>query len=570
MGTSVQPLGSAHSRGIGPRKRVAWQFVAILCVTLTTCPVTSAADLGAGLRAYNAGDYSAALKEWRPLADRGLAEAQFYLGIMYHNGVGVQRDFRLAMKWYRMAAVQGYPEAQNNLAVMYAKGEGVEVNPVEAAKWHRLAADQGDVMAECSVAEAYREGLGVEIDLKEAMKWYLKAAEAGHAGAQYNVGVMYSNGDGVPPDLNLAVKWYRTAAGQGFAPAQNATGNAYLLGSGVDRDPVEAIKWYRLAAEQGFAESQYYLAVMYGNGDGVSQDFEQALKWHRMAANRGYAAAQSYLGLAYEQGELVPQDYIQAHFWFNLARAMANRDRVARRMTQEQVAAAQALARNWKPSAEGPSASDRLTDNAPRLIATGSGFFISADGDVLTNNHVIEGCGSVTLADGGALQILASDAKNDLALLRSLKKISSVAIFLGVAPRLGETVVTFGFPLSGLLSSSGSVTSGTISSMAGPQDDLRLMQITAPVQPGNSGGPLLDLSGNVVGVIVAKLDALRIATTTGDIPQNVNFAVKTGVVRIFLDTNNVSYKTALSVRKLEVPEVAKRARQFTVAIDCWK
>ncbi len=101
-------------------------------------------------------------------------------------------------------------------------------------------------------------------------------------------------------------------------------------------------------------------------------------------------------------------------------------------------------------------------------------------------------------------------------------------------------MVAVGFPLPGLLASEANVTTGTVSALAGIGNDTRFLQMTAPVQPGNSGGPLLDLEGRVVGVVVSKLDALKVASATGDIPQNVNFAIKAGVVRSFLDASGVA------------------------------
>jgi serine protease Do len=94
---------------------------------------------------------------------------------------------------------------------------------------------------------------------------------------------------------------------------------------------------------------------------------------------------------------------------------------------------------------------------------------------------------------------------------------------------VGESIFVYGFPLTGLLSSSGNFTVGTITSIAGLGDDSRIMQISAPVQPGNSGGPLLDRSGNVVGIIVSKLNALRLAQVTQDMAQNINFAIKASI-----------------------------------------
>ena len=96
------------------------------------------------------------------------------------------------------------------------------------------------------------------------------------------------------------------------------------------------------------------------------------------------------------------------------------------------------------------------------------------------------------------------------------------------------------------------------------------MQVTAPVQPGNSGGPLLDLSGNIVGVVVGKLDAVKLAELTGDIPQNVNFVISAGVAWAFLDAYGVPYETADSDKQLDPAVVVDRARGFTVLIECWK
>ena len=114
------------------------------------------------------------------------------------------------------------------------------------------------------------------------------------------------------------------------------------------------------------------------------------------------------------------------------------------------------------------------------------------------------------------------------------------------------------------------VTTGNVSRLSGLAGDSRLLQISAPVQPGNSGGPLLDASANVIGVVVSKLDALRVAKATGDIPQNVNFALNANVLRAFLDANNIEYADGALVRPLPPTEVASRAARFTVLVECWK
>ncbi len=167
------------------------------------------------------------------------------------------------------------------------------------------------------------------------------------------------------------------------------------------------------------------------------------------------------------------------------------------------------------------------------------------------------------------LAVVATDAGNDLALLSLTLPPSDVARFAaGRGGRPGDSVVVMGFPLRGLLASEPNVTTGTISALSGLRDDTRLLQITAPVQPGNSGAPLIDQSGNVIGVVVAKLDAIAVARSTGDIPQNVNFAIKAGVVRAFLDAHSIDYKIADSTGRLESADIAERGREFTIVVEC--
>ena len=136
------------------------------------------------------------------------------------------------------------------------------------------------------------------------------------------------------------------------------------------------------------------------------------------------------------------------------------------------------------------------------------------------------------------------------------------------ALRLGESVVAFGFPLTGSLSMEGNLTTGNVSALAGLARRSQILQITAPVQPGNSGGPLLDESGNLIGVITAKLDAMAIAKRTGDIPQNVNFAIKTEVVEAFLKSAGVRYEKSVSDRPLQVADIADIAKASAVRIEC--
>jgi serine protease Do len=134
--------------------------------------------------------------------------------------------------------------------------------------------------------------------------------------------------------------------------------------------------------------------------------------------------------------------------------------------------------------------------------------------------------------------------------------------------RLGESVAAFGYPHADVLASSGNFTLGNVTALAGIGDDSRYLQMSTPVQAGNSGGPLLDQNGNLVGIVTAKLNALKIAVASGDLPQNVNFALKASTVANFLDTNRIKYAPGSSTVALKPEDLADQARSMSVFILC--
>jgi S1-C subfamily serine protease len=203
----------------------------------------------------------------------------------------------------------------------------------------------------------------------------------------------------------------------------------------------------------------------------------------------------------------------------------------------------------------------------------GTGFVISASGYVVTNNHLISQCvgdvhGNLTGETASSLRIVSKDETNDLALLQASGDFKKTAIIRAPPVHPGDSVIAIGYPFHGLLTSDFTVTTGIVSSLSGILNDTRFLQISAPVQPGNSGGPLLDTSGHVVGVVSEKLNALKFAKATGEIPENINFAIKTGAMRDFLDNSVVPYQTAESGTELKTAEIASTARAYTMLISC--
>jgi TPR repeat protein len=486
-----------------------------------------------------------------------------------------QGDYAEAMKWSRLAAEQGDADAQSLLGLMYFSGMGVPKNYAEAAKWFRLAAEQGDADAQSLLGLMYRDGKGIPKNAAEATKWFRLAAEQGDAVAQSLLGSLYRAGEGVPQNYVEAVKWTRLAAEQGDADAQVTLGQSYYFGTGVPKNDAEAANWFRPAAEQGDALAQDSLGLLYLRGEGVPKDYVQAHHWVSLAARSGYAGAQIRLGAMYMRGEGVPEDYVQAYVWFNLAAAQGNADAASRRNGLRELLTPAQLAEAQKQSSaemgRGREPERRPPDPSNDVKATGSAFLVSGIGDLVTNAHVVSECRRLTLADGTLLTMLAYEPASDLALLgsASLAGRSALPLRSGKGIRLADSVMVAGFPLTGIVSPDLNVTTGNVSALSGPDGNRALFQITAPVQSGNSGGPILDQAGNLVGVVVSKLDAVFVANLTGDLPQNVNFGISLGTLQTFLDANDVDYTSQPATRELANASIAEAAKSATFQIVCY-
>jgi serine protease Do len=213
---------------------------------------------------------------------------------------------------------------------------------------------------------------------------------------------------------------------------------------------------------------------------------------------------------------------------------------------------------------------DKKPESSP---SSGTGFFV-ADGYVLTNYHVIKSCTrriSVAYPNYKYEDAYSAgtDEINDFALLKTKMPNRGVAGFR-FQPKLGEPVAAYGFPLGQILAPEGNFTLGNVTSIAGLGGDSRHFQISAPIQPGSSGGPVMDASGQIIGIAMSSLDAVKVVNITGQMPQNVNFAISTSIAVNFLTIKDVTPKvTGTRVgEKLEPERLAEAAKQFTVQVSC--
>jgi S1-C subfamily serine protease len=218
------------------------------------------------------------------------------------------------------------------------------------------------------------------------------------------------------------------------------------------------------------------------------------------------------------------------------------------------------------PVVKAPTQNDEIIS-----ASSGSGFAVSSDGYVITNHHVIEGCQKVVVHTKGKelpVTVVTYDPQNDLALLKGDFRPSTVFPLSNNRPELLQDVYVAGFPFGDKFSTSVKVTKGIVSSLTGLGNNFSNIQIDAALQSGNSGGPILDEFGNVVGVAVAKLDAKYMFEKFGIIPENTNFGIKSSVVRSVLDSNSVDSPSA-NRSSISKSQLGKMISNGTYYISCW-
>ena len=544
-----------------------------------------------------------AIEWYTKAAKQGYTFAQNNLGVMYlrlweelefrERKLGrddLETDmilcFEKTFRWFRKAAKHGNPTSQFNLASHAAVC--VKVMPPETPdlnKWsesalfaYRDAASRGYAPAQNELGKIYQFGLlGIDQDSKQALQWYLKAAspdlngtnsdKKGYASAQQNVGTIYLVGDGVQKNSKEAFKWFKMAAAQGNVESQFYLGLLYYNGEAVTKDVKEAFKWFKMAAAQDHPKAQNNLSRMYLEGEEVPENSEMAWRLLFASAQQGCAVAQVNIGQAFEEGvDKIPKDHAEAYYWYTLALKIGidlnqveagniipemskRRESVGSRLSEKQKNEIQKQVDSWDPK---------------RLFSSGTGFHINAN-HILTNAHVVHSADELRIPYH-RVEIIAIDEEVDLALLFDPGGNPDIATFRSYPVGFGEDIAVFGYPLSRVLSYGGNGTSGIVSgltSIIGDSQPDNLFQHTAPVQGGNSGGPVLDFAGSVVGVVVNSLDPDVIQN------QNVNFAIKFEVIEDFLQKNNVTdYKDPIPVlgKEIDLSELYVKAEKFTVPV----
>jgi len=510
------------------------------------------------------------------------------------------------------AANQGSHWAMRSLSDIYSKSD------LEKSKFYiNNAASLGNTAAMDDLGRALWSGRfnnGIPNE-QEAVKWFSMSAAHGSSSAQLYLGYAYWEGRGVQKDSSLALKHW-IAASKHEPRANYLIGRAYIEdANGIPKNPNVGMEFMQKASSRMFPRASQYISNLYLNGDFFIENRSLARANLTSAAIRNDVKAQFSLAEKHYSGIFGPKNIKNSYFWTLIASnwkpdprfynfidmksylsddlqqvqlARQLKIRIEKELSNHDIDHVQQVATNWKAWQDEPaftttnnnrtSVDDNSSTAAPRpkistpthvirpdieITGVGSGFKV-ANNLTVTNNHVINGCNTV-LVNGISATVIKSDKRSDLALLKTNNLPGSVAPIRRSSIRVGENVAAAGFPLRGILSGF-NITQGNVSSLSGMIGNQSNIQITTPVQPGNSGGPLLDSNGDVIGVIVSKL-RWQTVNIIGTLPENINFAVSLNELTRFLSSQPVTFAPT-SNQQLALADIADKAKSFTTVISC--
>ena len=449
------------------------------------------------------------------------------------------------------ALPQQRPESEraNGNAARPAAAPGVAPSQFELTK---AKADGNDPQAQLLLGWMYYNGNGLAQDRGEAFKWWLKAAKQGVGAAQYNVAMMYAAGQGVPQDYAEAASWYRKTAAPMDIRSMYDLGWLFAAGKGVPKSHKQAMAWWSEAEYRGYEVAKRELKLSATNFTFRNGTFSERTQFGTNTAigemaYKGYKAARRELGFpcvsfTSVQGEMLENVHVVDVTPVSIFHRMndgscCGETRLAKLPEDlqkvfgydAQKAAAYEAAQREAVLAQQRAEAKRLREQAIHK-AQGTGFFITADGYLLTAFHVVKDATRVnvlTREDFLIAERVAWNEDDDVALLKVSGTFPTVPLVDSKDAEKASRVFTIGYPLTRLEGSESKFTDGSISSLTGLHGMTNHFQVTVPIQPGNSGGPLVDTKGNVIGIIVSQASPRFVAAVTGGaLPQNVNWAVK--------------------------------------------
>jgi TPR repeat protein len=518
-----------------------------------------------------------------PGADKSKLEGAYLFALMNEAGIGVPKHEEKAIEILNALGGVGYAEAYLYLGRIYLAEQGAKgPNVTQAAEALRKGALQGNIIASLSLAILSIEGF-IPKDDGADLKAVLEAAANSIPWARFYMATLYADGVVFTRDSVRAKQMLETAATDGLPIARTVLGLSYEAGLLHEADLIRAAQWYSFAAQQEDPVSEYRLALLIMSAKIERDSYSAPAALMLASAQAGFSEAQYRLGLMYRDGLELPQDNILAATWLIIAtaqlsgleqqQAQIDRDQLANRMSEARYAQAQERAESiyvqspWSnPEAKSmPPIVGGIADTHDFSVKTqGTGFLI-AKGFILSNYHVVQKCDLIVakFPDGASLPLGSPtfDKVHDLALMKVLRYEETDTVSWRFDDlKLPIPIRAAGFPLPTQIDTSTvSLERGDIAQPSGPVGDLSKWRITARIHKGNSGGPLLDDEGNVIGVAMGGLN------DPGG--EDIAFAFK-GLLVEALFGDFVKMNTQTETRKLTDQQLQTIATRVVVPISC--
>jgi S1-C subfamily serine protease len=388
-------------------------------------------------------------------------------------------------------------------------------------------------------------------DSDKALGYFVQGAGLGSPEAAWRAAKIYLERN----DLRSYFDFMLSSSELGDQWAMIRVASAYKEGHGTLKNIGKSTYWLLRSAEAGNAESMTQVAIAYVDGYGVMENPMEGLAWLYVAEFNRNSAAASLIKTA--EAKLNNSLILMAQ---DRAKVIIDLIKEGRRTSDSSLSGSLPSFNPGQPSPSKPKHEAK---------GSGSGAIVSSSGHVVTAAHVIKGATYlevVTLAGIHTATVLSVDDANDIALLKVDQAFDAhIPVGRSSEVRLGQSVATIGFPNIGIQGHSPKVTQGMISGENGVQNDIRMWQISVPIQPGNSGGPLLDEQGRLVGVVVASL-SLRAIQITGSVPQNVNYAIKGAYLEPLLNFHKVAVAQSEAVAGGSFQDMVATAQKASVLI----
>ena len=392
-----------------------------------------------------------------------------------------------------------------------------------------------------------------------------------------NLALLYKEGRGVPKNSKAAIHLLKLSVAYGSSKVfkfpgspETTLGWLYLNGNDdLDPDLDEARRWTLEAARQGHPNAHSNLALMYVAGLGVPVDYVAAVAQLKLAIER----YRDDFNWTIEEGEET--------LWIGALKGAIPEIREARRLYWESLRSSEKIpylnsltAIQTKLMAAAEQAPSKRENgkkvSVSRTHSTGSSFLITSDGLLVTNAHVVGACSAIFVHSDRRkerVEILSKDPIQDIAFLKLKDYKSTRNLPLREnQPTLAEDLMVAGYPFGTSISSELKITKGIVSALVGPQDNRAFIQIDAAVQPGNSGGPAIDLDGRVVGMVTSKLDPVKASERLGAFPESVSFALKVGAIRAYAE--ELGYGAKINTSIVARDQVARRLSDAVFRVSC--